>query len=42
MALKPENEAHGFQIEAGTVGRKCGHAFEKRRFIHHGNRQRLL
>lgn len=30
MALKPVNEAHGFQIEAGTVGRKRGHAFEKR------------
>ncbi|MDR3348669.1 MAG: hypothetical protein LBO03_03545 [Acidaminococcales bacterium] len=29
MALTPKNEAHGFQIEAGTVGRKRGHAFER-------------
>ena len=29
MALKPQSEAHGFQIEAGIVGRKKGHAFEK-------------
>lgn len=29
MALIPENEAHGLQIEAGTIGRKKGHAFEK-------------
>jgi len=29
MALIPNNEAHSFQIEAGTVGRKKGHAFER-------------
>jgi hypothetical protein len=29
MALTPENDAHGLQIEAGTVGRNRGHNFEK-------------
>ncbi len=28
MALKPENERHAAQIEAGTKGRKRGHSFE--------------
>ena len=28
MALKPENERHAAQIEAGTYGRKRGHSFE--------------
>jgi hypothetical protein len=29
MALNPVDETHAFQIEAGTVGRKKGHAFER-------------
>jgi hypothetical protein len=29
MALKPKDDAHGFQIEAGIKGRKKGHAFER-------------
>jgi hypothetical protein len=29
MPLKPTDERHRFQIEAGTVGRRKGHAFEK-------------
>src|SRR6266404_2946926 len=28
MALKPLNEAHALQIQAGTIGRHAGHAFE--------------
>lgn len=28
MALTPVNEAHALQIQAGTLGRKAGHAFE--------------
>lgn len=28
MALNPENEQHALQIQAGTIGRKAGHAFE--------------
>ena len=28
MALKPLNEAHALQIQAGTVGRRAGHTFE--------------
>ena len=28
MALKPADEAHALQIQAGTLGRQAGHAFE--------------
>jgi hypothetical protein len=28
MALEPVDEAHALQIQAGTLGRKAGHAFE--------------
>ena len=28
MALKPVDEAHALQIQAGAIGRKIGHAFE--------------
>ena len=28
MALNPINEVHALQIQAGTLGRKSGHAFE--------------
>lgn len=30
MALKPNDEAHALQIQAGTLGRKSGHDFEDR------------
>lgn len=30
MALTPNDEAHALQIQAGTLGRKAGHAFEDR------------
>lgn len=30
MALTPNDEAHALQIQAGTLGRKSGHAFEDR------------
>ena len=30
MALKPLNEAHALQIQAGILGRKAGHSFEDR------------
>ncbi len=30
MALTPTDEAHALQIQAGTLGRKAGHAFEDR------------
>lgn len=29
MALKPENQQHALQIQAGIFGRKAGHEFEK-------------
>lgn len=28
MALDPIDEIHALQIQAGTIGRKAGHAFE--------------
>ncbi len=30
MALKPVDEAHALQIQAGTFGRNAGHSFEDR------------